>query len=103
MNGIPGIVTPAACKPGARRSAMYQMLGSLRERCMSFDSSGFPLAVCWPAITQLFEPAAQPSQSGRPRRARRLVESAVVVTSACEEEATADPSTPVAFGDLRSG
>ena len=48
---------------------MYQMFGSVRPRCMSFESSGLPLAVCLPAITQLFEPAAQPSQAGRPSSA----------------------------------
>ncbi len=36
---------------------------------MSFESSGFPLAVCLPAMTQLFEPGAQPSQSGQAQQA----------------------------------
>jgi len=40
-----GKVTPAEWKPGALRSAMNQMLGSVSGRCMSFESSGFPLAV----------------------------------------------------------
>src|SRR5215831_8089286 len=61
-NGMPGSVTPAAWKPGARRSAMYQMFGSLRPRCMSFESKGLPLAVCVPEITQLLEPGIQPEQ-----------------------------------------
>ena len=49
---------------------MYQMLGSVSPRCMSFESSGLPLAVCLPAITQLFEPQTHPSQ-GAGRRASR--------------------------------
>ena len=50
---------------------MYQMFGTVRPRCMSLESRGLPLAVCLPAITQLLEPGAQPSQSGKPRRSRR--------------------------------
>src|SRR6516165_1898526 len=60
INGMPGIETPAAWKPGARRSAMYQMLGTLRPRCGSFDRRGFPLAVWAPEMTQLLEPGVQP-------------------------------------------
>ena len=37
---------------------------------MSFESRGFPLAVCLPAMTQLLEPAWHPAQSGKPSRAR---------------------------------
>ena len=48
---------------------MYQMSGTRRVKCMSFESSGLPLAVWLPAITQLFDPTAQPSQGASPSRA----------------------------------
>ena len=49
----------ARLRRGACKSAMYQMLGSVKLRCMSFESKGFPLAVCVPAMTQLLEPGTQ--------------------------------------------
>src|SRR5580658_8068307 len=52
---------------------MYQMPGTLGARCISFDKSGLPLAVCVPAITQLFDPYAQLSQVGRPSNSRSAV------------------------------
>jgi len=55
-NGTPGSVTPATCRPGALRSAMYQMFGTESPRCMSFESSGFPVAVNRPAIAHALEP-----------------------------------------------
>ena len=48
---------------------MYQMSGTVRPRCISFESSGFPLAVWRPSMTQLFEPGAQPSHVGSPSSA----------------------------------
>ena len=69
--GTPGRVTPAAWKPGASRSAMNQMLGSVRPRCMSLERSGLPEAVWEPETTQLLEPGVQPEQMGRPRVLRR--------------------------------
>ena len=43
---------------------MYQVSGTRRVRCISFESSGLPLAVRLPATTQLLEPTAQFSQLG---------------------------------------
>jgi hypothetical protein len=49
---------------------MYQMLGTVSERCMSLARSGLPLAVCAPETTQLLEPAMQSEQVGKPRMPR---------------------------------
>src|SRR5262249_10497215 len=73
MYGTPGSETPVAWNPGARRSAMYQMLGTLRPRCMSFESSGFPVAVCAPEMTQLLEPGVQPEHESSLGLVPRLV------------------------------
>src|ERR1017187_6185519 len=63
--GVPGRVTPAAWKAAsgagfaASRSASYQRLGAARERCMSFESVGFPEAVREPETAHALEPATQ--------------------------------------------
>src|SRR5882757_7568211 len=68
MKGTPGSETPAAWKSPVgvwvSRSAWYQMPGTLWLRCMSFDSSGLPVAVRVPETAELLEPARQLSQRG---------------------------------------
>ena len=54
---------------------MYQIFGSVSGRCISFESSGLPLAVCVPAMTQLFDPGVQLAQAGNPSAARSAVRS----------------------------
>ena len=66
---------------------MYQIVGTLSARCMSFDSIGLPLAVCCPAITQLFDPDAHPMQAGRPSTARsELISSKASASPGLERE-----------------
>ncbi len=73
--GVPGRVTPAAWKAAsgagfaACRSASYHNSGTLSERCMSFESSGFPEAVREPETAHALEPATQAEQ-GAWKRAR---------------------------------
>jgi hypothetical protein len=56
----------------AGRGRSYQVrhepdIGLGEPRCISFESSGLPLAVWRPATTQLFDPGAQSgSQAGNP-------------------------------------
>ncbi len=80
--GTPGRETPVTWRPGASRSAWYQMPGTLWARCMSLERSGLPVAVWAPETTQLLEPAKQFSQTGLRRvcwRARRSEGEAVLV------------------------
>src|SRR5205807_522823 len=44
--GAPGKVRPFTFQSGAVRCTSYQMEGIIRSRCVSFASSGFPVAVC---------------------------------------------------------
>src|ERR1700744_6766052 len=65
-HGRPGSVKPATSSGGAPpgvaercSAASYQMSGTRRLRCISFETSGFPDAECAPDTAQLFEPARQ--------------------------------------------
>ena len=85
-NGTPGIVTPMTSRPAATRCISYQTDGNSTSRCGSLASSGRPLAVRLPAITQLLllprlaigcshsRPAGQSRRrvAARPDRARLL-------------------------------
>src|SRR5258708_15991450 len=68
MKGTPGRETPVTWRlpvgVGAWRSAWYQMPGTVWARCLSLERSGLPVAVWVPEMTQLLEPAKQPSQMG---------------------------------------
>src|ERR1700722_7052765 len=86
MKGEPGRETPETWNSpvgvGASRSASYQVPGTPRLRCMSFERSGLPEAVWVPETAQLPEPALQPSQRGFLRvcwRVRRSSMEAVLV------------------------
>ena len=77
----PGRVTPATSKSPAVRCASYQMFGIASSRCMSFDSSGLPDAVCAPETTQLLEPGRS---AGRHRSARPQPYAADLASSCCD-------------------
>src|SRR5580698_7378259 len=100
-SGNPGRVTPAAWKPGAIRSVMYQVSGSRRVRCISFARSGLPEAVCEPAITQLLEPDAQPGQVGWPRRATRAVVLSELASAGEDARTTAGGDASATRGTAR--
>src|ERR1039457_4181298 len=63
--GTPGSVTPATSKSPlcVLRWASNQRFGISWSRCISFESSGFPVVVCCPETTQLFEPGRNGSAS----------------------------------------
>ena len=64
MEGTPGMVAPAAFRPGASRRAKYHSAGALSLRCGSLASKGAPVVVRLPASTQLLEPAPSTPEGG---------------------------------------
>src|SRR5580692_1893536 len=82
---------------------MNQMFGSVKPRCISFDNSGFPLAVWLPAITQLFEPDAHFSQSGKPIDVRRSRHSPAEIGAAPACELSSSSSLLGVAGGGRCG
>src|SRR5437879_6139145 len=60
--GNPGNDTPATSYSPDLRCTSYHTLGMEWLRCMSLESRGFPVVVCAPDTTQLFEPAMHVSQ-----------------------------------------
>ena len=73
MPGKPGWPAPAASSSGPCSAYSYQLDGTQKGWCGSPASSGWPLAVRFPAIAQLLEPvspslpAASEPPSGRTR------------------------------------
>src|SRR5215471_5924724 len=61
--GIPGKVNPSTSNSPEWSCNSYHTAGMRCGRCISFESSGFPVVVCAPETTQLFDPGTHDSQS----------------------------------------
>ena len=57
--GSAGSPAPITFHPGATRCTVFRKLGIAIARCGSFASSGFPVALIEPSITQLFDPCPE--------------------------------------------
>ena len=58
------MLAPATFTPGASMRRKYHSAGVVSFKCGSLASSGWPVSVCVPLSTQLFEPMPSTPDSG---------------------------------------
>jgi len=97
-NGIPAASRPPHETPARSGRPCTRYSETVRLRCISFESSGFPLAVCFPSTNPVVRPAAHSSQLGSPNKAQHRARINFAGRRAGVEGSSSSSSSPVLAG-----